>query len=344
MGSVTQSKKSVGASSARIPVRQRMASDSDDEVDLLAVVDVELDEENDLPESNDEGGEITTFSASDSESTDPVRLYLRDVETERLLTAEEEVVYSRRAQGGDESARQKMIVCNLRLVIKIARRYMNRGLDLLDLIEEGNIGLMRAVEKFDPERGFRFSTYATWWIRQTIERGLMNQSRTVRLPVHVVKEVHTFNRAARKIAQNQNAEVTAEQIADHLDRPVNDVLKVMAYNERQSSFDSPLKGEGEFSLLDLIPDQESNQPDELLQDEGVHGLLDQLMSQLESKQREVLVRRYGLRGYEAHTLEEVGDHLGVTRERVRQIQLEAVRRLKSLAKKAGVTAEVIFPD
>ncbi|WP_298218854.1 RNA polymerase sigma factor RpoS [Halothiobacillus sp.] len=343
MGSVTQRKKSVGTDSVQIPTRQRMALDYEETVELMVMDEPVLDHDAEAPEPGDEEA-VTVFSASDSESADPVRLYLRDVETERLLTAEEEVLYSRRAQKGDDSARQKMIVCNLRLVIKIARRYMNRGLDLLDLIEEGNIGLMRAVEKFDPERGFRFSTYATWWIRQTIERGLMNQSRTVRLPVHVVKEVHSFNRAARKIAQNQNAEVTAEQIADHLDRPVHDVLKVMAYNERQSSFDSPLKGEGEFSLLDLIPDRESNQPDELLQDAGVHGLLDQLMAQLDSKQREVLVRRYGLRGYETHTLEEVGDHLGVTRERVRQIQLEAVRRLKSVAKKNGITAEVIFPD
>ncbi len=285
-----------------------------------------------------------TFTTADSESVDPVRLYLRDVETERLLTAAEEVSYSRLAQAGNEAARQKMIVCNLRLVIKIARRYMNRGLDLLDLIEEGNLGLMRAVEKFDPERGFRFSTYATWWIRQTIERGLMNQSRTVRLPVHVVKEVHSLNRTARKIAQNQNSEVTAAQIADHLDRPVDDVLKVMAYNERQSSFDSPLKGDGEFSLLDLIPDETSNQPDEILQDSGVNALLSQLLAQLDSKQREVLMRRYGLRGFETQTLEEVGVFLGVTRERVRQIQLEAVRRLKLLAKNSGVTADGIFSE
>jgi RNA polymerase nonessential primary-like sigma factor len=316
----------------------------------LLEADDELDDALDLSDAADEpelAAEDTPdfakiFTASDSESVDPVRLYLRDVETERLLTAAEEISYSRQAQAGDESARQKMIVCNLRLVIKIARRYMNRGLDLLDLIEEGNLGLMRAVEKFDPERGFRFSTYATWWIRQTIERGLMNQSRTVRLPVHVVKEVHSFNRAARKIAQNQNSEVSAEQIADHLDRPVDDVLKVMAYNERQSSFDSPLKGDGEFSLLDLIPDEACNQPDEILQDNGVNALLNKLLSQLESKQREVLMRRYGLRGYETQTLEEVGALLGVTRERVRQIQLEAVRKLKQLAKNAGVTADTIF--
>lgn len=318
------------------------AIDSNDLVDedLLLSVDAASDE---AAMVQDDAAEIVqTFSAADSESVDPVRLYLRDVETERLLTAEEEIRYSRLAQAGDAAARQKMIVCNLRLVIKIARRYMNRGLDLLDLIEEGNLGLMRAVEKFDPERGFRFSTYATWWIRQTIERGLMNQSRTVRLPVHVVKEVHSFNRAARKIAQNQNADVTAEQIADHLERPVDDVLKVMVYNERQSSFDSPLKGEGEFSLLDLIPDEACNQPDEILQDRGVNALLDTLLSQLESKQREVLMRRYGLRGYEAQTLEEVGEILGVTRERVRQIQLEAVRKLKLFAKKSGVTADAIF--
>ncbi len=285
-----------------------------------------------------------TFNVDDSESPDPVRLYLKDVETERLLTPAEEVDFARRAQAGEEWARQKMIVCNLRLVIKLARRYINRGLDLLDLIEEGNLGLMRAVEKFDPERGFRFSTYATWWIRQTIERALMNQSRTVRLPVHVVKEVHSYNRAARRIAQHQNGDVKPEQIAEHLDKPVKDVLKVMSYNERESSFDSPLKGDGEFSLLDMVPDENGALPEDELQDDGVLQLLDRLIDKLDGKQREVLMRRYGLRGHEPATLEQVGSLLGCTRERVRQIQLEAVRRLKQYAAAEGVTADVIFSE
>jgi RNA polymerase nonessential primary-like sigma factor len=282
------------------------------------------------------------FNVADSEAPDPVRLYLRDVETERLLTPQEEVDFARRAQAGEEWARQKMIVCNLRLVIKLARRYINRGLDLLDLIEEGNLGLMRAVEKFDPERGFRFSTYATWWIRQTIERALMNQSRTVRLPVHVVKEVHSYNRAARRISQNQSGDVKPEQIAEHLDKPVKEVLKVMSYNERESSFDSPLRSDGEFSLLDMVPDDNGQLPEEELQDSGVMSLLDRLIDRLEGKQREVLMRRYGLRGHEPATLEQVGQLLGCTRERVRQIQLEAVRRLRQHAAAEGVTADQIF--
>lgn len=325
--------------------RSGALTDETVDLDLADAETAEGREASEQPAASGEAAEFARhFSADNTEAPDPVRLYLRDVDTERLLTAEEEVTYSRRAQAGEEAARQKMIVCNLRLVVKLARRYLNRGLDLLDLIEEGNLGLMRAVEKFDPERGFRFSTYATWWIRQTIERALMNQSRTVRLPVHVVKEVHSYNRAARQIAQTQHGDVTPEQIAAYLDKPVEDVLKVMSYNERESSFDSPVRGDGDFSLLDMVADEQSSAPEDLLQDSGVHGLLDHLIERLDGKQREVLMRRYGLRGHEPATLEQVGSLLGVTRERVRQIQIEAVRRLRQLAAGEGVTADVVLSD
>lgn len=289
---------------------------------------------------------IRRFSTADADSgtSDPIRMYLKDVETERLLTRAEEIDYACRAQTGEEWARQKLIVCNLRLVIKFARRYMNRGLDLLDLIEEGNLGLIRAVEKFDPDRGFRFSTYGTWWIRQTIERAIMNQARTVRLPVHVVKEVYSYNRAARQIGQSQVGDVRPEQIADHLGKPVENVLKVMSYSEHESSFDSPLKSDGEFSLLDVVPDENRPSPEDELQDSGVMQLLERLIDKLDDRQREVLMRRYGLRNHEPATLEEVGGILGCTRERVRQIQLEAIRRLKNFAASEGVTADVIFSE
>ena len=171
---------------------------------------------------------------------DATRMYLSEIGFSPLLSAEEEVYYARLAQKGDESGRKRMIESNLRLVVKIARRYMNRGLALLDLIEEGNLGLIRAVEKFDPERGFRFSTYATWWIRQTIERGIMNQTRTIRLPVHIVKEINIYQRAARHLAQKLDREPTPEDVASLLDKPIDDVKSMMGLNERVASVDAPM--------------------------------------------------------------------------------------------------------
>ena len=284
---------------------------------------------------------VSTRRSSDA---DPTRLYLKEIEVSPLLTAEEEVYYSRLALKGDQAARDKMIECNLRLVVKIARRYMNRGLALLDLIEEGNLGLIRAVEKFDPERGFRFSTYATWWIRQTIERGLMNQTRTIRLPIHVIKELNTYLRAARKLTQELNREATPEDVAKLLKKPVKDVEKMFKLADRVSSFDIPMGGEGERPLLDVIPDDSSSDPSSILQDETVIKHLDSWLDELDEKQRDVVVRRFGLRNHPRGTLEEVGLELGVTRERVRQIQMDALRKLRRILEHSGYSRENIIEE
>jgi RNA polymerase nonessential primary-like sigma factor len=273
---------------------------------------------------------------------DATRLYLNEIGFASLLTAEEEVKYARMAQKGIEEGRRRMIECNLRLVVKIARRYLNRGLPLLDLIEEGNLGLIRAVEKFDPERGFRFSTYATWWIRQTIERGLMNQTRTIRLPIHVVKEINIYLRAARELTQKLDHEPSPEEIAELLDKPVEEVQKMFGLNERISSIDVPMGPDADRPLLDAIPDTENPEPFAFLQDENMRENLDRWMSQLNDKQREVVDRRFGLHGYDTATLEEVGNEIGVTRERVRQIQLEALKRLREILEKDGYTGESLL--
>jgi RNA polymerase nonessential primary-like sigma factor len=273
---------------------------------------------------------------------DATRMYLSEIGCSKLLTKQEEVYYARLAQSGDTMARARMIECNLRLVVKIARRYMNRGLALLDLIEEGNLGLIRAVEKFDPERGFRFSTYATWWIRQTIERAIMNQTRTIRLPIHVVKEMNAYLRAARKLAQTVDHDPSCEEIAKLLDKPIDQVKRVLGLNERIASVDSPSSKEADKPLLDSIPDENNVDPSELLQDETISSSIDRWIDKLTSKQREVVERRFGLHGYETATLEQVANELGVTRERVRQIQMDALKRLREFLEKDGFSVETVF--
>lgn len=273
---------------------------------------------------------------------DATRLYLNEVGGSKLLTAEEEVRFARLAQSGDNAARQRMIVCNLRLVVKIARRYLNRGLALLDLIEEGNLGLIRAVEKFDPERGFRFSTYATWWIRQTIERAIMNQTRTVRLPIHVVKEINIYLKAARGLAQRLDREPTAEDIAGLLDKPIGEVKRMLGLNERIASVDSPYGKDADKPLVDMLRDESAHDPADKIQDHDIRSNLDHWLEKLNDKQREVVVRRFGLHGYEHSTLESVARELGVTRERVRQIQMDALRRLRGMLEKEGFSVDAFF--
>lgn len=275
-------------------------------------------------------------------SLDATQIYLNEIGFSPLLTPEEEVHYGRLAQKGDPAGRQRMIESNLRLVVKIARRYLNRGLSLLDLIEEGNLGLIRAVEKFDPERGFRFSTYATWWIRQTIERALMNQTRTIRLPIHVVKELNVYLRAARELTQKLDHEATAEEIADFLDKPVGTVKRMLGLNERVSSVDYPMGAESDKPLIDTIADENEDGPESNLVDDDVKQHVDEWLVELSDKQREVVLRRFGLRGHEAATLEEVGEEIGLTRERVRQIQVEALKKLRRMLEKQGLSMDSIF--
>ena len=284
----------------------------------------------------------TKKTTSVSHPTDATQLYLHDIGVSPLLSAEEEVHFARLAKAGEESARRRMIESNLRLVVKIARRYANRGLSFLDLIEEGNLGLIRAVEKFDPEKGFRFSTYATWWIRQTIERALMSQTRTVRLPVHIVKELNIYLRAARELSQKLDHEPTAEEIANLLDKPIATVEQMLGLTEKITSIDSSFSEDGDKSLLDTLSDPQTLDPADQIQNNELNHSLEYWLTLLPERQREVLMRRFGLAGFEASTLEDVGEQIGLTRERVRQIQVDALKRLREILMREGLSADAIF--
>src|SRR5476649_1145639 len=249
---------------------------------------------------------------------DATQLYLGEIGYSPLLTAEEEVYFARRALRGDVPSRRRMI--------------------------EGNLGLIRAVEKFDPERGFRFSTYATWWIRQTIERAIMNQTRTIRLPIHIVKELNVYLRTARELAHKLDHEPSAEEIAEQLDKPVHDVSRMLRLNERITSVDTPLGGDSEKALLDILADEKDNGPEDTTQDDDMKQSIVKWLFELNAKQREVLARRFGLLGYEAATLEDVGREIGLTRERVRQIQVEGLRRLREILQGQGLSIEALFRE
>jgi len=270
---------------------------------------------------------------------DPTRQYLDEIGVSPLLTADEEKVLARRAQDGDEAARQRMIESNLRLVVKIARRYVNGSLPLLDLIEEGNLGLIHAVKKFDPERGFRFSTYATWWIRQTIERAIMNQSHTVRLPIHVIKDINSCLRAARRLRQEHDSAPTFVELAQYLGRDVADVERLMALHNRVTLQFAPSDGDGP---VDLLRAKREAGPSQCAQRKSVNDIVDHWVCELGEKQRAVVERRFGLHGYRRATLEQIGADIGVTRERVRQIQLDALKNLRQMMESHGISGDTLL--
>jgi RNA polymerase nonessential primary-like sigma factor len=286
---------------------------------------------------------LSTSRDQDEEgvSKDPTDLYLKEIGIAPLLSKEEEVLYGRLVQQGDPKARRRMIESNLRLVVRIAKRYLKSGMAILDLIEEGNIGLMRAVEKFDPERGFRFSTYSAWWIQQTIERAVMSQTRTIRIPVHMVKKLNKCLRTSHTLSKNLDHDPTPEEIAEAWGKTTVEVQKMLHLNERVISIDTPISDDISKPLLDTISN-EQNDPLDNLSREKLQQNLDRWLSRLNMKQRSVVERRYGLNGFDAMTLDETGIEIGLTRERVRQLQSEALKLLRLQIESQGNDLESLL--
>lgn len=298
-----------------------------------------------LPEAT---ASLATF---DSEAGHTLQTYLREIRRAPLLTPEQEFETASRARAGDFAARQQMIERNLRLVVSIAKNYLGRGLAMTDLIEEGNLGLMHAIGKFEPERGFRFSTYASWWIRQSIDRAVMHQARLVRLPVHVVRQLSLVLRMRRSLesdaaARGDGRSVQVEEVAAAMGRPVSDVTDLLRFAEQPTSLDAPLDrypgdGPGE-SVMDLVADDHTIDPCELTLSHELDALLQHGLDELSTREREVLSGRYGLHDREPETLEVLAERLGLTRERIRQIQQESLVKLKRGMARQGIKRDSIF--
>ncbi len=291
------------------------------------------------------------LAAGDPEVGNTLQTYLREIRRAPLLTPQQEYDTAMRARQGDFKARQAMIEHNLRLVVSIAKNYLGRGMPMTDLIEEGNLGLMHAIGKFEPERGFRFSTYASWWIRQSIERSIMHQARLVRLPVHIVRELNQVLKARRALETSAGAthperSVRDEDVAQAVGRPVREVAELLRFAEQPTSLDAPIDrhpgDNGSESVLDSVADDGASDPMSLTLSNEVERLLEHGLDELNEREREVLAGRYGLHDREPETLEVLAERLGLTRERIRQIQQEALLKLKRRMARHGIDRDSIF--
>ncbi len=298
----------------------------DEEIDVFETTAEEMESDNKTATELEK--ELETLSTLEEGSvTDPVRQYLRDIGKIPLLTAADEIDLAKRAEKDEKKARDKLISANLRLVVSIAKKYVGRGMSLLDLIEEGNIGLMRAVDKYDWRRGYKFSTYATWWIRQAITRAIADQARTIRIPVHMVETINRFNRTQRRLMQELGREPTPEEVAKELDIDVAKAREIIKVSQEPTSLETPVGDEEDSHLGDFIADQ-GLQPDEQATRELLKIHLDEVLDSLSPREKRVLQLRFGLEDGKQRTLEEVGKEFGVTRERIRQIEAKAIRKLK----------------
>lgn len=318
---------------ANIDVLERLYAEmAENEIELVPAAEpsaVELTDEWVEEEAEEEEVIKDDSSYIDDIADDSVRLYLREIGKIPLLTAEEELALAKKVVSGDKRAKDQMAEANMRLVVSIAKRYVGRGLDLLDLIQEGNTGLLRAVEKFDPERGFKFSTYATWWIRQAITRAIADQARTIRIPVHMVETINKLLRTQRRLTQELNREPTNEEIAAAMEMDVDKVEHIMKIKQDISSLDASVRDDEEDSVLgDFIEDEDQKTPSESASEQLLKEQVRQILGTLTEREQKILKLRFGLEDGKSHTLEEVGQEFSVTRERIRQIEAKALAKLR----------------
>jgi RNA polymerase primary sigma factor len=317
---------------ANIDVLERLYADmADEDIDMILAEEPTKEEISDEWAVEEEPEEVLPESTAyiDDIADDSVRLYLREIGKIPLLTAQEELALAQKVKSGSKKAKDQMAEANMRLVVSIAKRYVGRGLDLLDLIQEGNTGLLRAVEKFDPDRGFKFSTYATWWIRQAITRAIADQARTIRIPVHMVETINKLLRTQRRLTQELNREPTNEEIAAAMEMDVDKVEHIMKIKQDISSLDASVRDDEEDSVLgDFIEDEDAKTPTESASEQLLKEQVKQILGTLTEREQKILKLRFGLEDGKSHTLEEVGQEFSVTRERIRQIEAKALAKLR----------------